>query len=278
MASRFTVTFEAVHGDGIRQLRWLLKDAGRRRGLRTLDAVETNELRPDGARCRGAHSPHHDKQGVGVMNTALQLQKAQLPVDDGWDAAGTEEAEHLIRGVLLRFHDWRYVAGKQGTLIPDGTQLVALATVALWQRWENGKVVEAILREPGKLLPAREELGRLDTATWEKDANGTPRDPWVNTRLVYFVHPVSAAIYTFSTSSGGGRSAVSALAGAIKRMRSVNSTAVPIVKLGGEEMPTKFGLKSKPKFEIVGWKGIAETEPPTQLTADTSTVVPDFVY
>jgi len=53
---------------------------------------------------------------------------------------------------------------------------------------------------------------------------------------------------------------------------------VPIVKSGGEEMPTKFGVKSKPKFEIVGWKGIAETVPAGhQITADTTTV-PDFVY
>ena len=212
------------------------------------------------------------------MNTKLELYQAQLPPDDGWDAAGAEEAERLIRGVLLRCLDWRFLAGKQGTHIPNGTELVALATVALWQRWENGKVVEAISRKPGKLLPAREELGRLDTATWEKDAGGTPRDPWVNTRLVYFCHPVSAAMYTFSTSSGGGRSAVSALAGAIKRMRTAQPTAVPIVKSGGEEMPTKFGVKSKPKFEIVGWKGIAETVPAGhQITADTTTV-PDFVY
>jgi len=185
-----------------------------------------------------------------------ELQKYQdtLPAGDGWNEAAAEEAERLIRGTLLKFADWRWTAGKQATLIPDGTKLVALATVALWQRWQGGKVVEHILREPGKYLPAREKLGHLDETQWEKDPRGDRKDPWQNTGLVYLVHPVSAALYTFSTSSGGGRSAVSELAGAIKRMRSAHPNAVAVIALRSEEMPTQFGRKSKPKFEIVDWR------------------------
>jgi hypothetical protein len=268
--TQFIIKLEPMHGDGIRSLKSLLKHIGRYKGLRAVDAREvTNpELRPHGQRRRGAHSPHHDETGEpDIMNTAVQTYEAHLPVDDGWAGAADEEAERLIKGSLLRFHDWRFLAGKQATVIHPGTQLIALGTVALWQRWEGGKIVEVCVRAPGKLLPPREDLEHLDAAKWEKDANGMSRDPWQNTRLVYFAHPVSAAMYTFSTSSGGGRSAVSALAGAIKRMRTAHPNAVPVVELRAEEMRTKFGLKSKPAFDIVGWKGVPEASPaPPQIT------------
>jgi len=199
-----------------------------------------------------------------MNNTHTALQQITMTNSDGWDDAAAEEAGRLIRGTLLKFSDWRWYAGKQAALVEDGTKLVALATAALWQRWQGGKVVESILRERGKYLPARETLGKLDETQWEKGPGGERKDPWQNTRLVHFVHPVSAAFYTFSTSSGGGRSAVSALAGAITRMRSAHPNAVPVVELRSEEMLTRYGRKSKPRFEIVDWR----------LTAETNTTVP----
>jgi hypothetical protein len=126
-------------------------------------------------------------------HTALQ----QLTTtDDGWDAAASEEVSRSVRGTLMKFVDWRFYAGKQTTPIPDGMKLVALATVAMWQRWQGGKVAEIEHREPGKFLPARATLGHHDEALWEKDTRGAAKDPWANTRLVYLVHPVSAALYT----------------------------------------------------------------------------------
>jgi hypothetical protein len=47
---------------------------------------------------------------------------------------------------------------------------------------------------------------------------------------------------------------VSELGGAIRRMRAAHPNAVPVVELRAEEMPTKHGRKSKPKFLIVDWK------------------------
>ena len=175
------------------------------------------------------------------------------PVTDGWDDAAAEAAERTIRGQLLKFADWRWTVGKEATPIRDGTKLVALATSAMWVRWENGKPVEYRMREPGRRLPDREELGYDDESQWESP-NGEPQDPWRNTRLVYLVDPQTAEAYTFSTSSWGGRSAVTDLGDQIVRMRSVHPDAVPIVDLRSAEMPTKYGRKSKPLFKIVSWK------------------------
>jgi hypothetical protein len=197
-------------------------------------------------------------------HSLMQQQPAAMPANDGWGDAAAEASERMIRGTLLKFADWRWTTGKEATPVADGTKLVALATVAMWVRWESGKPAEYRMRESGRRLPDREELGHNDESQWDKDLSGEPQDPWRNTRLVYLVHPLTAEAFTFSTSSWGGRGAVSDLGDQIARMRSVHADAVPIVELRAAEMPTKYGRKSKPVFKIVEWK-TADAEQPAPV-------------
>jgi hypothetical protein len=155
----------------------------------------------------------------------------------------------------------RWTAGKEATPVADGTRLVALATAAMWVRWQGGKPAEHRVRQPGQRLPEREELGHDDENEWETGPSGEPVDPWQNTRLVYLVAPDTAEAFTFSTSSWGGRSAVTDLGDQIARMRNAHSDAVPIVELKAVEMKTKFGRKSKPLFRVVGWKNASAKAP-----------------
>src|SRR5215467_6219501 len=97
--------------------------------------------------------------------------------NDGWANAASEAAERTIRGPLLKFSDWRWTAGKEATEIETGTKLVALATQAMWVRWEGGKPAEYRVREPGRRLPEREELGYDDQSEWEEGPGGEPQDP-----------------------------------------------------------------------------------------------------
>jgi hypothetical protein len=197
-------------------------------------------------------------------HSLMQQQPAAVPANDGWGDAAAEASERTIRGTLLKFADWRWTTGKEATPVADGTKLVALATVAMWVRWEDKKPAEYRMRESGRRLPDREELGHNDESRWDKDLSGEPQDPWRNTRLVYLVHPLTAEAFTFSTSSWGGRGAVSDLGDQIARMRSVHADAVPIVELCAAEMPTKYGRKSKPMFKIVEWK-TADAEQPAPV-------------
>jgi hypothetical protein len=180
---------------------------------------------------------------------------ATIQADDGWDDAAAENAERVIKGTLLKFSDWRWTKGKEGTEVPEGTQLVALGTAAAWVKWRDGKPVEYLIRQPGKKLPERDELGDLDKTKWELGPDGQPKDPWQNTRFVYLVDPVSAEAYTFVTPSWGGRQAVNDLAEQIQRVRYGNPGASPIVELHAEPWTTKFGRKSKPFFKVMGWRG-----------------------
>ena len=105
-------------------------------------------------------------------------------------------------------------------------------------------------------MPDRDELSDPEgCGTWEIGPDGKPKDPWQNTRFVYFVDPVSAEVFTFSTSSWGGRQAVNDLAEQIQRVRYGKPGASPLVELHAEPWLTKFGRKSKPFFKVIDWRG-----------------------
>ena len=165
----------------------------------------------------------------------------------------------VIRGSLLKFADWKWASGKEKEAIEvkEGRQLIAVASVAAWVKWQGGKPVEYRLREVGVPMPERGELGDNDRAEWEAGPDGEPRDPWQNTRFVHLIDPQTAEAFTYSTSSWGGRDCVINLADQIKRMRGKHPDAVPLVALGAAPMSTKFGRKSKPTLTVVGWRTAA---------------------
>jgi hypothetical protein len=185
------------------------------------------------------------------------IEQQHIPVGDGWADAAVEASERMIRGKLLKFADWRWTIGKEATPVADGTRLVALATAAMWVRWEDGKPVEQLVRRAGERLPEREKLSHTNEDEWPIGPGDEPQDPWQNTRLVYLVDPDSAEAFTFSTSSYGGRAAVIDLGDTIARMRTAHPDAAPIVELRSAEMPTKHGRKSKPVLKVAGWKNIS---------------------
>jgi hypothetical protein len=183
--------------------------------------------------------------------------------NDGWSLAAAENDARVIRGSIITFADWHWSVRGDSTHI-DGRKLIAIGTAALWQKWEHGKPAEHILRQPGKALPERDELGDNDAAAWDVGPGGFPKDPWSNTRLVYLLDPHTAELFTFSTSSFGGRSAVAELGDQIQRMRCGKPDAVPLVELCAAPMLTKFGRKSKPHLKVVDWRntGAEDVERP----------------
>jgi hypothetical protein len=185
-------------------------------------------------------------------------------IDDGWGDAAAEQEASNIRGTLLKFSDWRWSKGKESVEVEEGTQLVALSTRAGWVRWQDKKPVEYKMKETGKDLPDREELGDTDKSKWPLGPDDQPKDPWQNTRFVYLIDPKTAEAFTFSTTSWGGRGAVMDLAAQIGRVRYARPGAVPLVELQAQPHITKFGRKSKPFFKIIEWRDndLARAEPP----------------
>jgi hypothetical protein len=190
------------------------------------------------------------------------------PSDDGFSDVAREAEREMIRGSLLKYADWRWLVGKENTLLKQGIQLIAISVVRAWVLWEDGKPLKYRVARPREPMPDRGELGDNNSALWEHDERGDPVDPWRNTRYVYLVDPLTAELYTFATASKGGRSAVTTLCDQIERMRTAHPSAVPVLEFGAEEMPTKHGRKSKPVLKVVGWRRMDQVAPvaePEQL-------------
>jgi hypothetical protein len=197
----------------------------------------------------------------------LAVQQNTLPANDGWEDTAAEASQRTIQGTLLKFVDGGWKVGREGTPLSSGRPFIALATTSAWVKWENNNPATYKLREPGKTLPYREDLGDEDEAAWEKGPDGQPRDPWQLTGFLYMTDESSAEPYTFSTSSWGGRGAISDLALAIKNKRFREPDAQPVVELESAPHKTKFGMKTKPRFTIVGWYS---NSPPVAAQADSA--------
>jgi hypothetical protein len=170
---------------------------------------------------------------------------------DGFDVAEPVNG-NLIRGALLRFKDDAFLVGGVDHLPEDVTRFTVTSMTTLWTRWENEKPTHRVTL-PGQQHPRRDELGDLDEKLWPKNKDGVRADPWNDTRHVTMVHDDSAAVFTFSTSTTGGRIGVAELKDAIALRRRVRPGCFPVVELDTKTMKTKYGDRLRPYFRIVGW-------------------------
>jgi hypothetical protein len=172
--------------------------------------------------------------------------------DDGF--AVQEKNSTTIIGRMLKFTDGQFVMDKTEKL-PADTKLVAIAVVTAWVHWRDGKPVEHLVTHPGQAHPEREDLADLDSSKWPRGLSDEPNDPWKDTRYLHLIDPLTGADFTFVTDSWGGRRAVSDLKSQIVNVRRAHPAAVPIVQLGKTPMKTKFGVKQRPQFGVIGWRG-----------------------
>lgn len=198
------------------------------------------------------------------------------PTDDGWRDAAQDADTRLTRGMRLRFKDGKYF-DENGTELPEGVTAVALGLRQAWVRWADHRPSEILERKPGQSLPARETLGYSARDQWEIGPSGAPTDPWVCTRFLYLVGQ-GGGVYTFTTSSMGGNGAIEKLADAIEFMRRVRPGAVPEIELRSAPMKTRYGIRTKPDFPIVGWRGGDDTMLAKQLpTPSTEELLSDEI-
>src|SRR5258708_4046507 len=132
------------------------------------------------------------------------------------DYADSDSTGYEIKGKLLKFVKDEWLVGADNTEIPFGTRMTAdMDSYTVGRgRWGDGKPAEHRVRRVVDRfkVPERHELGFLDEENWDQDREGKPRDPWQ--QVVYLrMHAESDpdAVYTFSSSSKGGRDAAKGL-------------------------------------------------------------------
>jgi hypothetical protein len=185
-----------------------------------------------------------------------------------------QTAGGTIRGSILKFSDGEYTTRNGDCL--NNFRLVAVGAWTGWVRWSGGKPAETI--ETTGPHPLRDELGWFDESQWESGLDGSPADPWRDTRNLYLVNQETGEEFTFSTMSFGGRRAVEDLVRQISNIRTAHPRACPIVELHSEKMKTRFGMKQKPKFSVVGWTGTGDKPVQQKLPPATEIIDDDIPF
>jgi hypothetical protein len=184
--------------------------------------------------------------------------------DDGF-AVREKTSGNVIVGKLMKFtNEGHFMIDKTEVLAAE-TTLIALGVITCWVHWQNGKPVEHRITAPGTTHPDRSELPDLDESQWPDGLNGEPNDPWGDTRYLHLIDPQSGADYTFVTDTFGGRRAISDLKSQIANVRSVHPAAVAVVNPRSVPWKTRYGIKQRPEFKVVGWRGKQETVVPMQV-------------
>jgi hypothetical protein len=180
---------------------------------------------------------------------------------DFFQQYGEAATQRNIVGSLLKFTKFGdFVHGSYDDVLKHGTHLAAhMHTLAVgWQRWQNNRPADTrmgFLAE-GFEPPKRSALGDMDQALWERDDDGKARDPWQFSNLLVLSDLKSRELYTFTTSSRGGLSAVGELAKMYSNHLRTHPDEVPIVELqmGSYQHPNKsYGKIRFPIFKGAGW-------------------------
>lgn|SRR5262249_18586272 len=168
------------------------------------------------------------------------------------------DEQKLTKGLpILRCVDGMWSV-KNGPPIAEDAKLLVLGTGRGLQRWDDKKLVDEFVKGPHKDLPDVDELNAaIPEAQWSVDKfTGKPRPPWAKYFAAYLIDPDTGAQYCFVNCTAGTAKAVREIERAVRGKRAINGSAVaPVVKLSRCNMPTQYGVKQRPMFELIGWYG-----------------------
>jgi hypothetical protein len=201
-----------------------------------------------------------------MSNDVTKTHEPEPDQDDGF--SGSLASGRLIKGTLARWTDSTHWVDRDGLALPSPLLVVAINEVL--QMWKGGKATVI----PDKPLPVPDELNAaIPVREWEIGPDEKPRPPWQHVIVVYFVDLATGAFYTYAAPTVGAHIAYDALKESVITMRALRGTkCMPLVNLSERPMKTKFGMKVRPHFEIVGWKTPGEdgkavqAKPTPQLT------------
>jgi hypothetical protein len=194
------------------------------------------------------------------MTTALAVRdKTELSPFAAFAAEGEAQA---IAGELLTFSKGVWYAGQDKNVVKEGKSFVANLGEFYtgWIKWQDSMPVDIRLERVADRTPTsrpifREDLGDNDPALWDRDRDGKPRDPWQQTnRLVMRAYKADTQeLYTFTTSSWGGRRAVQKLCGEYDQLRQKHAGMLPVVTIGVATRRHKdYGMIADPALEVIG--------------------------
>jgi hypothetical protein len=188
--------------------------------------------------------------------TTQNSQTLNLPTVANWATDNT--SDDPVEGKSIRFlSDVGYVIGREKTELPAGKRFAVYDSAEGWRRLEAGAKPEWVMRKRGQDTPPQPYVPESEYVT---DLSGNKVNPWRYVRYLKMVDMDTGVISTFETDSTGGAMSIDELSSQVAGMcRLRRGTCVPVVELKVIPFKTRFGMRRRPEFSIVGWK-IAESE------------------
>ena len=172
-------------------------------------------------------------------NNAVAVRGSTL---DPFEAYANAVAPKNILGSLMKFSKGDYLAGEEGKAIETGTTVTANLDELLagWIKWKEGKPVEQrmVRVADGVPPPRRDDLGDEDPTSWELDNNGQAKDCWQFTNYLPLMN-AEGELFTFTTSSRGGLSAVADLSRRYGRHRYKHPDVHPVHRAGCRQLQAR---------------------------------------
>jgi hypothetical protein len=183
-----------------------------------------------------------------------------VPGKNAFEAYADDVDSQMIAGALLKFTKGDWLVGRDGDECPE-SELVAIVPLLVHGliRWDANRPVEhamGLLIE-GFVPPNRDELGHHDKTQWELDSKGEPRDPWQPGLYLPMVTVNGETVYTFTSSSDGGRRrAVAPLCREYGQRIRQNPDEIPVVRLEQDSYvhsERSIGRVKYPLFPVARW-------------------------
>jgi hypothetical protein len=158
-----------------------------------------------------------------------------------------------LRCDITRSPPWIHA---DGWPIDLAREWLVLTTREAVQKWSpDNAVIETIIKQKGRTLPAFDELNEAaPKSEWREGPNGMA-GPWQWGVFVYLLDSRTAGRATFVGGSTGARIGVNELQDNVSSMKMLRGQTVrPIVRFDLKPMKTKkFGIKQRPYFRPVRW-------------------------
>jgi hypothetical protein len=198
-----------------------------------------------------------DETEAQMSDEVVKKSPQMLDGFDGYEDSveGAEQQNRIIQGSLMKFtNEATWVSGDEE--LPVDLELVAVNVSRIVQKWKDRLPVETIVLEPGQKFPDLKKLNAdVPQDEWEEGPEGKLRGPWQAQYLVYLVDlKTSMDRFTYATGTTGGGIAVRDLVDRTDLMRRFRGSRIyPVVRLSDTFMPTRYGGRQRPHFNIVRW-------------------------
>ena len=167
-------------------------------------------------------------------------------------------SQRMFLGDLLKYVKGDWERGPDRVPVPPGETFIAVmgTTTTGHLKWVDGKVVDHKmgLVADGFIPVPRRDLDDYDSKSWKVDNDGNLVDPWQLTTLLVLISQAEPhEVFTFSTPTEGGQSAVAELCDAHSRTTE-GAGLYPVVMLGSGFYDHKIKSRGRikyPVFEIV---------------------------